>query len=281
MLIIVMLVFASTGCGVSINGKDYTFFETPKNEDINILDGLGSQESRNQDLTEDVKDGSSLEVSIPAGNVDIRKSSDSNIEIRADKKVRGANNDTKQLILDNMNLYLNRNGEDIKVDFKTKDGSDFWKWQKENYKTYQISISYDIKLPENIKALKIDDGAGNISISETNASYLLNTGAGNVEIKDAFAIGESEISTGAGNINIKTRLDNFESFKVNTGAGNISLKVPEDCKMELSVDTGVGNVSGSIIKSNDMKNHSHKEINGGGSEVKLNSGVGNIDVDKL
>jgi hypothetical protein len=276
-----MLAFAATGCGVSINGKEYTFFETPKHEDLNILESLGSQESRDQNLTEVVKDGNSLEVSVPAGNINIRKSSDSNIEIRAEKKVRGSNSDTKNLILDNMNLYLNRDGQTVKVDFKTKDGNDFWKWLKENYKTYQVYINYDIKIPENIKALDIKDGAGNIDISETNSAYKLNTGAGNIEIRDAVTIGESEISSGAGNINIRTQLGEFEDVEVNTGAGNISLRVPGDSKMGLSVDTGVGNVQGSIVKSNNLKNHQKKDINGGGSDVKLHSGVGNIDVDEL
>lgn len=278
-LILVMLVLA-TGCGVRINGKEYEFFTVSQKDRNNIFNSVGSESSNIQQISEDRQDGEKIVISNNAGNIRFKKSATSQIEIKAEKKVRGASTDTKESILQNMNVKLERDGKVIKVVFKTKDGDDFWDWQKNNFKAFQISANFDIELPEGITEISAKTGAGNIDVNDVSAKLSLDTGAGNIDVEDVYAIGDSVLSTGAGNIDFTGKIDAITSFDASTGVGNVKFEVPEETKMSLKVDTGVGNLSGHFIQlDNNKKFHFVGDINGGGPSVVLNTGVGNVKVD--
>ncbi len=275
--IIVTMIGSLSGCGVSIMGKEYTFFETPKRTESSIFDGVGSENSGEQQISAE-NNISSISSEIPAGNITISKSETGKIEIRADIKVKGKNEDIKNEILNNSMVKLETNGDRAKLELQTKDGNDFWKWHKSNYSGYLITINYDIEIPERME-FDLSTGAGNLSISDIEVALTASTGAGNISMSNTKLTDEIEISTGAGNVNIDGEFKDLDNIRIDNGAGNISLSLPAATSMELSVDTGVGNVGGSIIKDSGMKNHSKQDVNGGGPRVELNSGVGNISVD--
>lgn len=279
-LVSVMLVLTA-GCGVRINGKEYELFNASHKENNNFFNGFGSESSNTQSISDGKQEGEQLVVSDNAGNIQIKKSTNSQIEINADKKVRGSSEDNKKIIMDNMNMKLERDGKVIKVVFKTKDGKDFWDWQKENYKSYQITINFRISVPEGIKVIEANTGAGNIDIDDISAKLSLDTGAGNIDINDVAALEDNHLSTGAGNIDFNGNIENISSFEASTGAGNVRFEVPEETKMSIEADTGIGNLSGSFIKTdNHKKSHYVEDVNGGGPNVKLSTGVGNIKADK-
>jgi hypothetical protein len=279
-LVGVMLII-TTGCGVRINGKEYELFKVSQKDKDNFFNGFDMESSSTQQISQAKQEGEQLVVSDSAGNIKINKSKTSQIEINADIKVRGSSEDSKKTIVDNMNMQLERKDKVINVVFKTKDGIDFWDWQKDNYKPYQITINFEISLPEGINFIDINTGAGNIDVNDISSKLSLDTGAGNIDIKDVVVLEDNLLSTGAGNIDFSGNVDNMSSFNVSTGAGNVKFEVPEDTKMSLDANTGIGNLSGSfIMKNDDEKFHFVGDINGGGPNVKLSTGVGNIRVDK-
>lgn len=275
------MLILTTGCGVRINGNDYELFKVSDEDKHELSFGIGSESSNTQQISEDKQDGEQFFVDSNAGNIEIKKSDSTQVEIKADKKVRGSSDDDKQTILDNMNIALERDGKIIKVVIKTKDGKDFWDWQKDKFRTYQININYYISLPQGINLINADTGAGNIDIKDAAAKLTLDTGAGNIVVKDVTALQDSTLSTGAGNIDFEGDVDDISSFDASTGAGNIDFQVPGDTEMSLEADTGIGVLSGDFIDSDeDNKFHFSGDINGGGPSVTLDTGVGNISVGK-
>lgn len=283
LMIFCMLILAA-GCGVRINGKDYTIFEaTNKDKNSNIIqeiaDGIGSESTSNDELTEEVKDGEVLNIDNNVGNFRIDKSNDSKIVIEIHKKVKGISSEDKKNILDNMNVSLKRDGKNLNIEVRTKDGADFWQWQKQEFHSFSGSIDFDISIPGEIKEISTKTGAGNIDIKEVNSLITAKTGAGNVTVEDVSAYGNTEIKTGTGNIRFSGKIDEAESFTATTGVGNVDFSVPQNTKMSLDAGTGVGHLSGYFVKlENKLKTHFSGDINGGGSQVKLNTGVGNMEV---
>ena len=277
-----ILIFAvltlSAGCGVRINGKEYEFYRSARSEkNNNIFNAIGGENSGKQELSQDNPQGGQLKVSTGAGNIRIEKTNSAKVDIKADKKVRGASDESKKTILDNMVVSIEKDGDILEVAVKTKSGEDFWDWQKSNYKAYQITMNLSLEVPESIKTINANTGAGNINIKDMTAELELSTGAGNIEIDDTSAVGDCKLSTGAGNIDFDGRIDDISSFDISTGVGNVTFEVPEETGMHLDAETGVGNMSGSFIKTDSkIKTHFTGDVNGGGPDVKLNTGVGNV-----
>lgn len=307
----------AVGCGVRINGKEYEIYKAKPNSVNNIFGGIGTESTDTQEFTQEEQGAELFKLSISAGNIDIEKSSDSTISVIAEKKVRGASADIKKEILDNMNLSIDRSGDNIELAVKTKDGKDFWNWHKNNYKSYQVTVNLDLKVPDSVKGIDADTGAGNVSIESLPSKVTVNTGAGNINIlgaqekvvadtgagnitvesadasmdistgtgniniDDSSARGAVKIDAGAGNVDFSGKIDDIDSFVCSTGVGNVGLDVPENTKMTLEADTGVGNLSGYFIQTDkNNKNHFKGDINGGGASVKVNTGAGNISVDR-
>ena len=299
-MISVMLI-VSSGCGVRINGKEYELYKSSQSDRKNnsILSGIGSESTYTQNISQDKVEGEELKVETSAGNIDIKQTGGSQIVIKADKKVRGTSAENKKLILENMVVSLEQNGKEVLVAVKTKDGENFWDWQRDNYKTYQITINYDIKIPESIQGLdlstgagnikagvkaekvKANTGAGNIDLKDMDAEFDISTGAGNIDIDNSAARGNCKLSTGAGNVDFKGKVNDISGFDASTGMGNVDFRVPEDTKMSLDASTGVGVLEGSFADTRpDDKFHFKGDINGGGPSVKLSTGVGNVNVDE-
>lgn len=314
-LIFAMLILAA-GCGVRINGKEYEFFTSDNKKNSNIFSGIGTEISNTQEFSGDNEKSRGLRTSIGAGNIEIKKTSGSKIHVKADKKIRGASSDTKKEILDNMIVSLDYDEKLLEIKVKTKDGKDFWDWKKANYITYQVTLNLDLAVPDSIKEINAETGAGNVEIKDLASSITTHTGAGNIKIKGAAgdisantgagniniddskgkikaetgagnididnssAFGDSRLNSGAGNIEFKGRIDELGSFNISTGMGNIDFKVPENSELSLEADVGVGILSGSFIpRDNKSKTHFKGAINGGGPSVKLDTGVGNISAD--
>ncbi|HEX2927505.1 MAG TPA: hypothetical protein VHP38_14815 [Ruminiclostridium sp.] len=280
-----MLLLAA-GCGVRINGKDYTIFNAPeKDKNNNIIEGiaggLGSETISSSRVVEEAGDGETLSIENNAGNIKIIGSDNTKIIIDVHKKVRGISSKDRQNIFDNMNVSLERDGKNLKVVVKTKDGKEFWQWQKQEVHLLSGSIDFDLTIPKSIKEINSETGAGNININGVTSKITAETGAGNIDVNNVSATGSSSLETGTGNVEFNGKFDNITSFKATTGVGNVEFSVSEDTKMNLDAETGIGHLSGYFVKSeNGNKTHFTGGINGGGPEVKLNTGVGNVKADE-
>lgn len=278
-MVLAMFILAA-GCGVRINGKDYELFRVDDKDKNGILNGLGTEMSRDQELIEERQDSLHLTISNSVGEIEIKRSDVDSIKINAKKRVKGSSDETKNNILDNMNIKLERNDNEIKVVVKTKDGEDFWKWQSETLKVYSPSIDYEISIPEEFNELNVTSGVGDIRISNMTAELTVTTGVGEIKLKEVNALGDSAIKSGTGDITFEGNIDRVNSFDATTGVGEVSFKVPESTKMSLKANTGVGSLTGDFIKvSGDFKFKFSGDINGGGPSVNLKTGVGDVKAD--
>ncbi len=287
---IVSMLFVTAGCGVRINGKDYTIFKA-NNEDNNnkntvtTEEAAGNNESEtaegNTKIVEDIGNGDVLNIHNNAGNITIKKSDDTKLVVEIQKKIRGVSSKEIKDVFRTMNLSLERDGKDLNVVLKTKNGKDFWDWNKLDLELLKCSINYIVSVPEGVKAINAETGAGNIDIKEVSAMITANTGAGNIELDRVSATEETTLETGTGNVDFDGDIDKVTSFRASTGVGNVRLKVPENTKMSLSAETGLGHLSGFFVDSDEkVKNSFNGDINGGGPEVNLSTGVGNTEVDR-
>ncbi len=281
MTLLLAILSLSTGCGVRINGKEYELFSAGENDESNVISAVGKETSDEFVASVDKENAEKIILDNNAGNIKVKKSENSQVKLEAEKKVRGASQNDKNTVLENMNIAIERDGTVLRIVAETTNKRDFWDWLKDEYKAFQVTINYTISLPEGIKTIDVNTGAGNVDVDDLSAELKLDTGAGNIDINKVIGLGSSEISTGAGNINFDGNIDDIESFEASTGAGNIKFEVPEDSRMSLKANSGIGVLSGSFIKKDsNIKLSFDGDINGGGPKVELSSGVGNIHANK-
>lgn len=279
-IMVIMLFVLSTGCGVRINGKDYELFSVKDKDRNGILSGLGSEVTQNQELSGEILEAEQLNIKSSVGGIEIQKSGDSQITVKAVKKVKGSTEETKNNILDNMNIQFERDGKIINIVVKTKDDKNFWDWQTDNFKIYSPSIDYEITIPENINKVQVNTGVGDIDVGDVTSNLKLYTGVGEINVDNVAALGDTVLKTGTGDIGFEGNIDNLNSMDANTGVGEIDFRAPEGSKMSLKASTGVGELSGDFIKlTGDFKFKFEGDINGGGPSVILKTGVGDVKAD--
>lgn len=153
-----------------------------------------------------------------------------------------------------------------------------------------------IYIPENMKQLdevKINIGAGTVFIEQLNTKNLyLDLGAGNVAIDKLTVSEESKINGGAGNININSgEIANVDldlgvgntkikssvtgNSKIDTGVGELNLYLTlESSEYKIEVDKGIGKIT-----FNDDKILDNTIIGNGENYIKINGGIGNINIE--
>lgn len=284
---VVSMLILTAGCGVRINGKDYTIFKANQEVDNKGGDvaseetgGSGTEEGNNK-ITEKVGTGEVLTISNSAGNITVKKSDDTNLVVEVQKKIRGVSSQKIKDAFRSANLRLERDGKSLNVVLETKDGENFWDWNKHELSLLKCSVNYIVSVPEGLKEINAETGAGNIDIKDVSVMITANTGAGNIDLDNVSATGETTLETGTGNVDFDGNIEKVTKFNASTGVGNVRFKVPENTKMSLNAETGLGHLSGFFVDSDKKVNNSFNEdINGGGPEVELSTGVGNTEVEK-
>lgn len=153
-----------------------------------------------------------------------------------------------------------------------------------------------IYIPENMKQIdevKINIGAGTVFIEQLNTKNLyLDLDAGNVAIDKLTVSEESKINGGAGNININSgEIANVDldlgvgntkikssvtgNSKIDTGVGELNLYLTlESSEYKIEVDKGIGKIT-----FNDDKILDNTIIGNGENYIKINGGIGNINIE--
>lgn len=281
---VVSMLILTAGCGVRINGKDYTIFKANDNKGGDVASeetsGSGTVEGNNK-ITEKVGTGEVLTISNSAGNITVKKSDDTNLVVEVQKKIRGVSSQKIKDAFRSANLRLERDGKSLNVVLETKDGENFWDWNKHELSLLKCSVNYIVSVPEGLKEISAETGAGNIDIKDVSVMITANTGAGNIDLDNVSATGETTLETGTGNVDFDGNIEKVTKFNASTGVGNVRFKVPENTKMSLNAETGLGHLSGFFVDSDKKVNNSFNgDINGGGPEVELSTGVGNTEVEK-
>ena len=176
-----------------------------------------------------------------------------------------------------------------------------------------ISISYEIEAPADTELnaatgsgnitdtgvghdAKLTTGSGNIKATGIEGGFTLQTGSGNIGI-DSAGQGDAKAQTGSGNIDLKGVAGALQaqtgsgeikaegkpssSWKLQTGSGSIQLATG-NAPINLDASTGSGSISTNpsvAMESSVDHHHLHTQLNGGGPEVQVKTGSGNIRVE--
>ncbi len=239
-----------------------------------------------------------LSVSTGAGSITFTRGSANQIHIHGIVKVN-QNGDPAQAQQIAANPPIEQQGNTIRIG-----------GHQENL--HNISISYEIEAPADtaLKAAtgsgnitdtgvgqdaKLSTGSGNITATGIEGGFKAQTGSGNISI-DGTGQGDAKAQTGSGTIDLKGVHGSLEAqtgtgsikaagtpsspWKLQSGSGSIELSTG-NAPMDLDASAGSGSIStkAATTQTSMDKHHLHAQLNGGGPEVRVQTGSGSIRVD--
>ena len=257
-----------------------------------------------------VRSGGTLYIEMDYGNIDVIVGSGDMVEIEMIRTVRVNSESEARDIFDNYHEYsFEQSRGDVVIESRYSEEKGGWgRWGKRN----KFKINMKIKVPAKYN-VDFETGAGNIEIGDITGEINGKTGAGNIFIGAVDGI--VDITSGAGNIEmigvtekveVHTGAGNIElkevtgAVRANTGAGNITASIESQPQNDSKLETGAGNVTvylsrragvfvdarasmGSAscdyplkIEGKWMSKSFEGEVNGGGPDLYMRSGVGNV-----
>lgn len=188
--------------------------------------------------------------------------------------------DTLNITADNVSKRFKVNEESNTLTIKEKSVNVF-----RNKNTSKVIIT----IPNNLKDLSIDFGAGKLEISDINTSrFNLDQGAGKVIINNLIS-GKTDIDGGAGELNIKSSV--LEDLDLDMGAGKFyfSGNLHGNNKIEQGVGELILDLNGNDYTIKASKGLGSITINGedysknttvgeGVNDIKIDGGIGSIIV---
>ncbi|MEM1128652.1 MAG: DUF4097 family beta strand repeat-containing protein [Bacteroidota bacterium] len=128
----------------------------------------------------------------------------------------------------------------------------------------------------------IRSGAGNITLEDIFGDIDLRSGAGNVSVRGAR--GYVDAATGAGNLTAELTEQPNEDCSFETGAGNVTVYINDDLQVDVDAVAAMGSASTDFpieVQGKWMKKSFEGSLNGGGPEIRLRAGVGNVTLRRL
>lgn len=240
-----------------------------------------------------------LSVSTGSGNITFKRGSASQIHIHGIVK---GNHDADPAQVQQLaaNPPITQEGNSIRIG-----------GQHQNL--HNISISYEIEAPADATLnaatgsgnindtgvghdAKLTTGSGNIVATGIEGGFKTQTGSGNIAIEGGGQ-GEAKAQTGSGDIELKGVNGALDAqtgsgtikaagtpaapWKLEAGSGSIEL-VTGNAPMNLDASTGSGKISTNLsVATENPEDHHHMraQLNGGGPDVRVETGSGDIRVD--
>ncbi|MFO7951256.1 MAG: DUF4097 family beta strand repeat-containing protein [Bacillota bacterium] len=229
-----------------------------------------------------VKPDSTLEVYNPNGPVEVNGWDGNEIEISAVKETTGG-----QSALDRVDIFIDI-GQiiTIETDHPPVDET-------------EVTVSYEIKVPEEMAVGKIECFNGEINIEDVYGSLELKTSNGTITAANINGIVSARSSNGDINVSgvnglagLRTSngdidaelLDLQDDLEIITSNGSITLLLEPDLSIDLEANTSNGTIStGNLDIETTIQEQTSiaGKINDGGYKVNITTSNGSIDLDYL
>jgi hypothetical protein len=170
----------------------------------------------------------------------------------------------------------------------------------EHFSFGEHNIKVELRVPQNILA-NLRSGDGPITLRDVHGTVDTRTGDGPVRV-EGFS-GVLRAHTGDGPVTLDGRFDDLEihtgdgpvnvsaasgskvqtAWHVSTGDGPVNMKLPGDLRANVELHTGDGPISLNVpltVSGTQNKHDMHGSLNGGGPEVRINTGDGPIVMGK-
>jgi DUF4097 and DUF4098 domain-containing protein YvlB len=149
------------------------------------------------------------------------------------------------------------------------------------------TASGNLKLTRDHGPITGHSDSGNINVTDCDTALDASVGAGNIDVKQ-FAGPSIRAKTGTGNVTARLSANLKADSELRTGAGTVTIYLPQDAAVKLSASTGIGHLhsdfAGTDMRAGSSPEHDHnsieQQINAGGPNLRLESGVGNVHVIK-
>lgn len=251
------------------------------------------------DRTLSVSGDTQLFVSTGSGNIHLTRGSGSQIQIHG--KIHWTHEDSEQQARQiAANPPIEQSGNVVRIG------------QQHEEHWHGISIDYDVEAPagselvattgsgdlidEGVgKNAKLQTGSGDIRTTTLEGPFEVKTGSGNITAEQTGQ-GDVQAETGSGNIEIKDIHGSFhgrtgsgdikasgtpsQPWTLETGSGNIEIW-SANAPMTLDASTGSGSVTTDhemLVKGSLDHHHITGNLNGGGPQVRVHTGSGDIRV---
>lgn len=261
-----------------------------------------------------VRPGGTLFMEIDHGNVDVEPHSGNEVRIEVERTVQSDDRDAAKRILERHALSLEERSNNVYIESRYDKKESFWsmvggKTQMKVRVKVQVPREYNVDFSTGAGNVVIGDlagqvqgvtgagnisigavegrvevgsGSGNVAIKGARGRVEANTGAGNVEARDIR--GEAEINTGAGNIEAYITQQPNEDSRLHTGAGNVTVYLGKGVGVNVDAEASVGSARCDYpltVEGKWMKKSFSGEVNGGGPDLELRAGVGNVALRKM
>jgi DUF4097 and DUF4098 domain-containing protein YvlB len=256
-----------------------------------------------------VEPGGTLYIDVDRGNVTVVTFDGDQVHVEMDRLVNSNNAEQVKRILARHEWEIERDGSDIVVESQFENDG---RRRTEEFRLkvlVKVPHEYNVDFSTGAGTVEVSDlrgyvngktGAGNITIGEIEGDVEVRSGSGNIKIEGV--VGNLEVQSGAGNI----RLGYVEGqIEAATGAGDITARITRQPRRDSHLESGAGNVLvylepeiglmvnakasvgsascdfGLEVQGRWMSKSFSGRINGGGPDLTLRSGVGNVSLKRM
>ena len=253
-------------------------------------------------------------MNVDRGNIFVETTNRDRVYIVMERTVKDADRQEEEQILKAHRYNFKKQRDDVFIESRIGRGSRWGGWggrPKISIKlTVRVPSEYNVTFDNGAGNVEIEDvegmirgetGAGNIMIEDIEGMVTLSSGAGNIKVSGGVA--NATITTGAGNVKIhglkgtieaSTGAGNIEaeimeqprqgSLVFTTGAGNLVVALAEGVGVEVNAEASLGSARCEFpleISRNLLSRSFSGSVNGGGVNLEMHSGVGNVVLKRL
>ncbi len=210
-----------------------------------------------------------LQIMNRVGSIEIKQASNDILSIEAVKKVKCKDKSLENSIMENIKIRVYKEGSKamLKAVTASDETVDLWDWKDGNLQDTNISVSYIVHVPKNIKLYNVNSEIGGIDISGAQAVLYLKTDIGKIKLSNVAIEGDSSIVTGNGSLDINlSNIINAQKIDLSTDIGSIDIKLPKSFVYRTS-----SNEAQFTTKSLDIINDN--------TTIKVTAGLGKVRID--
>ena len=259
-----------------------------------------------------VERGGTLYVDVDRGNVIVEAIDGTQVHVERERYVNRSDADEIKRILANHEWEIERDGADVVVESRFDQDGNRRRGRTEEFRlrvTVKVPHEYNVDFSTGAGNVTISDlrgyvdgrtGAGNIEVGEITGDVEVRSGSGNIDIEGVvgqlevqsgagnislgFVEGEIEAATGAGDIIARITRQPRDDSRLESGAGNVVVYLQDDIGLTVDAKASVGSAScdfGLEVEGRWMSKSFGGRINGGGPDLTMRSGVGNVSLRRM
>jgi len=261
-----------------------------------------------------VSPGGTLHLDMGRGNIEVEVTNKDRVFIELERKVKANDRRTEEEILESHEYSFDKRGDDVYGRSRVNQGR-LWGLRQRSPIRVRLSVrvpsEYNVVFTNGAGNVEVTDvkglvegttGAGNITLEDINGTVEVTSGAGNIRVSGGIANavattgagnvkiyglqGEVTATTGTGNIDA-TILQQPESgarAHFSSGAGNVVVTLADDVGVNVHAKTNLGNAACEFpleISKEFLSRTFSGSVNGGGAELEMHAGVGNVKLKRL